>query len=186
MAQTRSVVPWITPAEYLEAEKTAEIRSEFVDGVVYAMSGVTEAHNDIVLNLVAWLRSRVPAGCRLFSQAVKLRVDAKSHENYYYPDAFISCGPRDLQGYVRADATLVFEVLSPSTERIDRGEKFHAYTSLPSIEEYVILSQESLSVEVYRRRSGWKRESYVASDSIPLASIGQTLPVSEIYRDIPL
>jgi Uma2 family endonuclease len=186
VAQAKKIETFVTPEEYLEGELTTEIRNEFINGVVYAMSGVSEAHNDIVLNLVRLLAGALPVGCRMFSQSVKLRADTKSHEDYYYPDVFISCGPRDLKGHVRRDAILVIEVLSPTTERVDRGEKFHAYTSLPSVEEYILVSQDKRSIEVYRRNANWKRELYGAADTIPLTSLKNNLTVDEIYRDIPL
>jgi Uma2 family endonuclease len=97
---------------------------------------------------------------------------------------FISCGSRDRKAYIRRDATMVAEVLSPTTERIDRTEKFHAYTSLPSVLECMLVSQDSMHVELFRRRSNWQREVHASAETISLDSIGQSLPVAEIYRDI--
>ena len=160
MAQLRTLPPRLTPEEYLAGEKIADERHEYVDGIVYAMVGTTEAHNDIVLNLSGWLRSRMPNGCRLFNGTVKLMTKPTDDASYYYPDVFVSCGPRDLKGYVRRDATLVIEVLSPSTERVDRGEKFNAYTAMPSVTDYMLVSQDGACVEVFSRENAWKRETY--------------------------
>lgn len=185
MAQLRTLPPRLTPEEYLECEKIAEERHEYVDGFVYAMSETTEAHNDIVLNLSGWLRSRLlPQGCRLFNGTVKLKTKLSDGANYYYPDLFVSCGPRDPKGYVRHEASLVVEVLSPSTERTDRGEKFHAYTAMPSVTDFMLVSQDGVSVEVFRQKNAWQREIYAMGDVIALDAIQHALPVSEIYLDI--
>ena len=185
MAQLRTLPPRLTPEDYLEGEKIAEVRHEFVDGFVYAMSGTTEAHSDIALNLTVWLGSRLPEGCRLFNGSVKLMTRPTDDASYYYPDLFVSCGPRDPKGYVRRDATLVVEILSPSTERTDRGEKFQAYTAMSSVTDYMLVSQDGACVEVFRRQHGWKREIYAMGDVIALDAIQHPLPVAEIYRDIP-
>ena len=185
MAQLQTLAPRLTPEEYLEGEENAEVRHEFVDGFVYAMSGTTEAHSDIVLNLSGWLRTRLPSGCRLFNGSVKLMTKPTDDASYYYPDVFVSCGPRDPKGYVRRDATLVVEILSPSTARIDRGEKFHAYTAMPMVTDYMLVSQDGVSVEVFRRTNAWQRETYTTGDVIKLDAIAHALPVAEIYQDIP-
>ena len=186
MAHPKTMQPLVTPEEYLEGEKSCAFKNEFVAGVVYAMSGVTEAHNDICLNLATWLHSRMPLGCRVFNGAVKLRTKLTPDASYYYPDVFISCGPRKADNHVRDDATLVVEVLSKSTERIDKGEKLLAYTAMPSILEYLIVSQDGARVEVSQRRTAWDREIHETGSSIELDSIQQSLPLSEIYRDLSI
>ena len=184
MAQIQTLPPRLTADEYLVGEIVAATRHEFVDGFVYAMAGTTEAHNDIVLNLSNWLSSRLPASCRLFNGSVKLMTKPGEDANYYYPVVFVSCGPRDPKGYVRQDASLVVEVLSPSTERTDRGEKFQAYTAMPSVTDYMLVSQDGARVEVFRRKNVWTREIYATGDLIVLDSIQHSLPVAEIYRDL--
>ena len=186
MAQAQKLPHRLSPEEYLEGEKSADERHEYVDGILYAMSGTTEAHSDIALNLAMWLGARLPAGCRLFNGSVKLVTKPSVDASYYYPDLFVSCGPRAPKEYVRRDAVLVIEVLSPSTERIDRGEKFHAYTAMPSMLEYMLVSQDGAHVEVFRRQNAWVRETYALDDLVELTSLQQNLPVSEIYRDLPL
>ena len=123
MAQLQTLRPRLTPEEYLAGEKIAEVRHEFVDGFVFAMVGTSLRHSDIKMNITAWLRGRLPVGCGLFNGDVKLMVRASSDTAFYYPDVFISCGPRDPEAHHLRDATLVVEILSLSTERIDRGEK---------------------------------------------------------------
>ena len=184
MARLETLPPRLASAEYLDGETRADVRHEFVDGFVYARAGTTEAHNDIVLNLSAWLRSRLPPGCRLFNGSVKLATKPTGEASYYYPDVFVSCGRRDPKGYVRLDASLVIEVLSPSTERIDRGEKFQAYTSMPSVSDYMLVSQDGVSVEVFRRSTAWTREVYVMGDVIAFDFVPHRLPVADVYADL--
>lgn len=183
MAKVAKVPPQISPEAYLESERSADLRGEYVDGFVYAMSGASEAHNDIVINLTSWLRHRLPAGSNVFGGQMKLKA---SETRFYYPDVFVSCGPRHPAEHVRRTALLVIEILSPSTERTDRGEKFQAYTSMPDVEEHILVSQDRIRVEVYRRRSGWTQDVLGPSDEIPLSSIKTALAVQEIYRDIPI
>jgi Uma2 family endonuclease len=186
MASVRRARRHVSVVEYLDGETTAAVRSEFIGGEVFAMASASEAHNDLVVRLVQWLAERLPQDCRVFSQSTKLRVDFRSHEDYFYPDVFVSCGPRDPRAHVRQDATLVIEVLSPTTERVDRGEKFMAYTSLPSLHDYILVSQDTQHIEVFRHNNDWKREVLGSSDQIMLVSIGHALSVSDIYRDIQL
>ena len=185
MAQLRTLPPRLTPEEYLEGEKIAEVRHEFVDGFVYAMVGTSLRHSDIKMNITAWLRSRMPTGCGLYNGDVKLMVRADTDTSFYYPDVFVSCGPREPEAHYLRDATLVVEILSPSAERTDRGEKFQAYTAMSSVTDYMLVSQDGACVEVFRRQHGWKREIYAMGDVIALDAIQHPLPVAEIYRDIP-
>ena len=184
MARLETLPPRMTAAAYLTGEVNADVRHEFVDGVVYAMAGTTEAHNDIVLNLSTWLRSRLPPGCRLFNGTVKLATKPSGEASYYYPDVFVSCGPRDPKGYVRLDASLVIEVLSPSTQRIDRGEKFQAYTSMPSVSDYMLIAQDGISVEVFRRSTAWTREAYAMGDLIAFDALSHPLAVADVYANV--
>jgi Uma2 family endonuclease len=169
---------------YLSDENVQFQRHEFVAGFVYAMAGASEGHADIKLNIAAWLKSRVPKGCRVFDGDLKLRIEAGSSVHFYYPDIFVSCGPRDRTQLFRTDATLVIEILSPTTQRTDRGEKSTVYGNVPSLEEYVLVSQDRAQVEVRRRKSDWVPEHYDLADTIELTSIHQQLPVAVIYDEI--
>jgi Uma2 family endonuclease len=171
----------LTAEEYLSEENVLFSRHEFVDGHVFAMAGASEGHSEIKLNLAVWLRARLPAGCRVFDGDMKLRIIAKSETRFYYPDIIVSCGPRDRTQHFRDDATLVIEILSPTTERVDRGEKLDGYSAVPSLAEYILVDQRAPSIEVYRRRTGWSRERYAIDDGIMLDSIGAELPVTVIY-----
>jgi Uma2 family endonuclease len=184
MAQAQPSQQRISPEEYLAGETTSDVRHEFVDGIVFAMAGASERHNEILLNLATLLRPLTPEGCRLFVSDMKLKVEVASDVRFYYPDLFISCGPRDPTSHVRSDATMIIEVLSPSAERHDRYEKLTAYKTLPSLLEYVLVDQSMPSIEVYRRPENWVREGYGLHDNIRLISIPTTVPAAAIFRDI--
>ena len=141
----------MTVEEYLEWESQQEIRHEYVNGELFAMTGGTIPHNDIALNLYRalypHLRSR---GCRVNVSDVKVQISPASP--YYYPDVIVSCDPQDLNArkFIQFPQVIV-EVLSPSTETKDRGEKFIYYQTMPSLQEYVLIDPEKVAVECYRR-----------------------------------
>ncbi len=128
--------------EYLCGEQDSPIRHEYVAGQVYAMAGADEAHNRISLNMAFHLRAR-------------MRVTAC--EAFYYPDVMLSCEPGDLKALYKTAPCLIAEVLSPSTEAIDRREKLIAYRTLPSLRHYLLVAQDRRWVEVYTREAdgGW-------------------------------
>lgn len=132
----------IRVADYLAAEESAELRSEYLGGLVYAMSGASVRHNRIVGNTFAALRSRVPAGCEVFFESVKLHLRLQGLDWFYYPDAMICCDPADDHPLYRERPCLLVEVLSESTARIDRREKYLVYTQTPGLRGYLLLDQE--------------------------------------------
>jgi Uma2 family endonuclease len=148
------------------------------------MAGASEGHADIKFNLGGWLRSRLPKDCRLFDGDMKLRVQTDLSTAFYYPDVFISCGPRSSANQFRTDATLIVEILSPTTERTDRTEKRTNYQSVPSLNEFLIVDSKRRVVEVYRRTTNWQPEFFAESDSISLASVRDTLSVAVIFHDL--
>jgi Uma2 family endonuclease len=120
----------------------------------------------------------------VFSTEMKLRIKSNEDERYYYPDVFVACDAGDRERYSRGSAVLVVEVLSPTTERIDRTEKFEAYKRIPSLCEYGLLAQDAVELELFRRRTEWQREFYQRDNTVTLESVGLTLSVSQLYRDI--
>jgi Uma2 family endonuclease len=112
---------FISPEEYLEGETRSEIRHEYVDGEVYAMSGASEAHNIIALNIGSLLRNHLRGTpCRVFMSDMKVRIQSLRDERYYYPDLQVTCAPEDRDRYFKQWPKLVIEVLSPTTERNDQ------------------------------------------------------------------
>ena len=176
----------MTVEKYLEWEAQQEIRHEYVNGELFAMTGGTIPHNDIALNLYRalypHLRSR---GCRINVSDVKVQVSSASP--YYYPDIVVSCNPQDLNSRKFIEfPKLIVEVLSPSTEARDRGEKFISYQTMSSLQEYVMIDPEKIAVECYRRGEGqmWLYSPYQAGDVITLSSLEFECPIELLYEGV--
>jgi len=177
----------LTPEEYLEGETRSEIRHEYVNGEVYAMSGASEAHNLIAGNLFVLLRNHLRGTpCRVFISDMKTRIKSLRDERYYYPDIQVTCAPEDREPYFKQRPKLVIEVLSPSTERSDRAEKLSAYRKLESLEEYVLVAQDARRVEIYRRESGWDLELHQEDAGFRLTSVGLELRLDQVYEDVEI
>lgn len=172
----------ISVEEYLEGEKRADVKHEFVDGDVYAMVGVSAAHNLIcgAFHGALSLHLRGTA-CRTFIADVKLRVG----NNFYYPDVFVTCDRADIDPYVMTLPVLIVEVLSPGTAIRDSHEKLLVYRTIVSLREYVLVEQDKREVRVHRRvGAGWETATCAGDQSIDLASVNLTLPLDEIYAGI--
>ena len=184
MSALAQIQPFISVEEYLEGEKLSDIRHEYVDGYVYAMAGASEDHNRIAGNIFAELRERLRGKpCEPFIVDMKLRV--RESNSLYYPDVFVACDRHDNEKYFRERPTIIFEVLSPQTARIDQREKRSAYALLPSLKAYVIVSQEKQEVTVIRRaKSGqWGTEVISGPDeALKLPEIKVEIPFNRIYE----
>lgn len=183
MKQAR--LSYVTPQEYLGYEQDNPAKHEYVGGQIYAMIGTRDSHNFIAGNVYAHIRMKMRGGpCRVFMSDVKVWVEAA--EAFYYPDVFVSCDPRDTDPYVKRYPVLVVEVLSPSTEGIDRREKLLNYCKLESLREYVLIGGEQRSVEVYRRAAdgAWTMVTLEGDDGLELTSVGIVIPAAEIYQDV--
>jgi Uma2 family endonuclease len=177
----------MTVETYLAWEPHQELRHEFVNGSIYAMTGGTVPHNDIAINLLTALRPHVRAeGCRINIADVKVQVTPST---YRYPDLVVSCDDRGQTAVTAIQfPKLIVEVLSAGTEARDRGEKFQAYRTLPSLEEYVLISSTQINVEIYRRGEGrlWLYIAYQVGDTLPLASLGCELRITQLYEGVRL
>jgi len=167
--------------DYLASEEDGPWRNEFVNGVTYAMAGSSTRQNKIAGTLYAALVGHLPVRCEAFISDVKVRIESARDRRFYYPDVFVSCSPTD-DAYTRDEPVLVAEVLSPWTERIDRGEKFEGYRTIASLQEYAILSQDEVRLELFRRRSGWEREVFGPDDAVTFESVDLTVKVAALYR----
>ena len=172
--------------EYLALEARSPVRHEYIAGEIFAMTGASIRHNIIALNIATALRTHLRGTpCRALMEGVKLYL--KKERSYFYPDVMVTCEPRllelDAQVQVVDSPVLIVEVLSPSTEGIDRREKLRAYRTLPSLEEYLLVSQEQAQVEIYRRRGdiGWDIITFEPGDMIELASVELALPIADVY-----
>lgn len=179
MISSSEALPRMLPAEYLEYESNQSIRHELVDGYLYAMTGASDRHEEIALNLAAALRMHLrDTPCRVYKGDLKIRVA----DNFYYADVFARCDKHRGDPYFKTDPVLVAEVLSPSTQRHDRGDKRLAYLSLPTLQEYVLISQEEISVEVFRREQmGIPEKLSKASDILRLQSVDFEITLGDLY-----
>jgi Uma2 family endonuclease len=178
---------WLSSEEYLSGERESEVRHEYLGGQVYAMAGASKAHNVISLNIASALRSALRGTpCRAFINDLKVRIRAAGRDVFYYPDVLVSCGPLGEPRYFETDPVLIFEVLSPETESIDRREKFFAYTSLPSLQTYVLVEQERIGLTTFRRRdAGWGAEHLDSLEAVlRFDSPKLDLPLSAVYEDV--
>jgi len=179
--------PDLTYEEYLAYEKASSTKHEFVNGQAYAMAGASEDHNVISSNLVACIRPHLRgSNCRVFSSDMKLTI-ASANNVTYYPDVMVVCDRTDNDPYVKQKPCLLIEVLSPSTAMLDRREKLFNYQKLESLQEYVLVSQSEIKVELYRRDpEGWLVQSLGIGESLKLRSIDLAIGLSEIYEDVEL
>lgn len=172
--------------EYLAVEEAATQRHEYHSGQSFAMAGGTRVHNTLTLNVAVGLRQRLETGpCQVYMADVKLRIESVSDSAFYYPDVMVVCRPDDSNKLFVSQSSVVMEVLSPETERIDRREKRLAYQQVPSLEEYVLIAQDCREVTVFRRARDWSGEVLVSDGAVlELESLGVSLPLAEIYRGV--
>lgn len=170
--------------EYLAFEEQSPYRHEYVNGAVYAMSGASLAHNQIAQELVVAFRSHLRGGpCRPFFLEAKLEIRAGCDRIMYYPDVMVSCRPEDRTEQVVRNPKLVVEILSKSTQQIDRREKTMTYQRVDSIEEYVLIAQNQPRVIVHRRAEDWRPVLHSAMDaSVEFRSIGLRMSLEQIYE----
>lgn len=170
--------------EYLAGELCAEVRHEYVGGRVYAMVGANDRHGLIAGNLHAALHPYARKnGCQLFIADMKVRLQIAGEDVFYYPDLLLTCDPKDRETYYRTRPCLIVEVLSEATERIDRREKFLAYQTLDSLQEYVLVSQDQHLVEVFRRDSAWRAE-LLTEGVVRLACLQMSLALETVSEGL--
>ena len=177
----------ITQEAYLELERSADFKSEYYRGETFAMSGATRQHVRLVTNLVVELSKHIDRSeCFIFSSDLRVHIPANSL--YTYPDIGIVCGEEkylDEHFDTLLNPAILIEILSPSTESYDRGQKFSFYREIESLQEYALVAQDRISVEVFYRNGegGWElRESDYEKGVVVLS--GQPLLLDDIYRGI--
>lgn len=183
--------PFITPEQYLEIERTAERKSEYYNGEMFLMAGANSEHNLIVLNLGALFREQFrERPCNVYTSEMRVRVTKTGL--IAYPDAILLCGDRDWAGASRTvllNPSVIIEVLSDSTEAYDRGDKFWHYRQIPSLCEYILISQKSVRIDQFIRQSGgdWSLRPYDSiHDLLQLPSVDCAIPLREIYHKTDL
>ena len=187
-----SVLPkrFFTPEEYLALEVVAEYRSQYVDGEIFAMAGAQPWHIDVTGNLIVALRTRfLGRPCKVYFN--EMRVRSEPGNLWTYPDVVALCGTpvfdTGQDPYTLLNPQVIFEVLSPSTETFDRGEKFRRYRLLESLTDYVLVSSDRRRVDHYRVQENgiWICEEYTnPRGRLQLASLDCDLPLAEIYEGV--
>jgi Uma2 family endonuclease len=177
---------YLSPEAYLALERDSIIKHEYRNGQIYAMAGASNNHGAIVINLAAILRNRLRGtSCRPYAADTKARIEAKN--TYYYPDLIVSCDPREsgFDDFLRYPC-LIIEVLSDTTEAFDRGDKFADYRTLETLQEYVLISQTKIAVDIFRRNENglWVLTPYEAEDNIQLISVEANFEIAELYEDV--
>jgi len=180
---------YLSPEDYLALERQAEYKSEYFDGVVYAMSGASFKHNIIVANLIIELGQQLRGKpCRVLPSDIKVRMP--DSRKFFYPDVSVVCGEpqfHDQRNDVLLNPVVIIEVLSESTAAFDRGDKFQAYQQMESLKEYLLISQDKRVVEHYVRqtRELWNYTATVGLESsLSLPSIECTLRLEAVYDKV--
>jgi Uma2 family endonuclease len=174
-----------TPEDYLAGERVSQQKHEYLAGVIYAMAGTTIGHDRVAGNIFRSLGNQLSGRtCEAFSSDVKVRIRQNAAEFYYYPDVTVDCSGAANAELFAEEPRVIFEVMSPDTERVDRGEKLGNYQSLESLDVYALVDQFHIAVIVYRRTpDGWTMEFYTEKeDVLELPTIECALPMKAIYE----
>ena len=181
------VPSFVSVEDYLSAEESACVKSEYVDGWVRAMTGSTNRHNRIALNCLVKLSLKLEGrACQPYNSDTKLKIDRGNRKRFYYPDGQVVCQSTGPQAVYQEHPVLIIEVLSPSTRRYDLDEKMDAYFSIPSLEYYLVLEQHQPIAILFKRSSnGFLREMIQGVENrIDLPFLGCSLGMLEIYSQV--
>lgn len=200
MAADRSQVSdglYMTVEQYLALDESSDAKYEYLDGYVFLvrppsssyddqavdMAGGSVAHAALCARMASLLdQALVDSPCVVFTSDARMKV---ADRQYFYPDLTVACGEQT--GTMLTDPVVVIEVLSPATEKRDRGAKFKTYKALPSVQEYVLIGSENKAIEVHRREGNfWRQYHYREGDLVELKSIGARFLFDAVYRRIPL
>ncbi len=168
----------ITEEDYLEGEQLSDIKHEYIDGEVYAMSDAKAAHNRIASNINRQFGNHLMGKpCETFTADMKVKVGSQ----YFYPDVLVDCSSLGDDDLFTESPTILVEVLSRSTRKRDETTKRVAYLHIPTLEEYVLIEQDFVDIEVVRKSEGWQPKHYFLGDEVTFESINLTLKVEDIY-----
>ena len=172
----------ISEEDYLQGELESEIKHEYVDGQVYAMTGGTDNHERISGNIFSgvhgFLRGKK---CEIFQSGMKASIP---NRNFRYPDVMVVCDETSESNLYKECPVIIAEVLSSSTRKKDKTEKMLEFLSIPTLKEYVLIEQDCVDVEVLRQENGWKPEHYYLGDEVTFTPIEFTISVEEIYERV--
>ncbi|SJM89890.1 conserved hypothetical protein [Crenothrix polyspora] len=181
-AKSSSEAMRVTETDYLASEPDSEVRREYIDGRIYAMAGASSNHNILSGNIFGEFRNHLKgSSCVTFMSDIKVPLKVSVGTNYVYPDVLVDCSKIDGKNYFSNAPLIIVEVLSKSTRKCDLTTKLLRYINLPSLLEYVVIEQDIVQIQVFRKRTDWKDSFYFLGDSITFESIELTLTVEEIY-----
>ncbi len=167
----------ITIEEYLNGERLADSKHELVAGQVFAMADASKNHQRISTNLNRHLANHLEnSPCEPFASDMKVKADC----NFFYPDIVVACED-DVNEYFISTPLVIIEVLSKSTRRRDKSTKLISYLNIPSLQEYVMIEQDWVEIEVLRRKDHWRSSHYFLGDKVTFESIDLTMPVVAVY-----
>ncbi len=176
---------FVSVEDYLTGERISQQKHEYLAGVICAMSGTTINHDRIANNIIRELGNQLRGKpCEVFSSDVKVRIQRDVANFFYYPDATVDCSEADGSSLYAENPRVIFEITSPDTERVDRGEKLLNYQSLPKLDVYAIFDQFHIAVSIYRRTpEGWVHEFLTElTDTLDLSLVGCLLPLATAYE----
>ncbi|WP_394753719.1 Uma2 family endonuclease [Crenothrix sp.] len=169
---------YMSETDYLTSELSSEVKREYIDGRVYAMGGASNNHSRISANVLRDFGNHLKGKpCEAFAADTKV----KAGQNYFYPDVVVDCSQPSGDDYFTKAPVIIVEVLSKSTKKHDLTTKLVQYINLPSLQEYVLIEQDCVEVQILRRRNHWQSEYYFLGDSVTFDPIGLTLSVEAIY-----
>ena len=174
-------------ADYLSGELTSTVKHEYLGGIVHAMAGAGNRHNDIVVNITSALHLRLRGRpCRPCNSDTKVRIRLPTQIRYYYPDASVVCRPNPAEDSFHDEPVVIVEVLSPSTRRIDMTEKQEAYFAIPSLLVYLLVEKDSAAVTAYRRTPhGFVAEVFSGLEAnLPLPEVDIELPLADVFERV--
>ena len=169
----------ISVEEYLKGEPSSEVKRELIDGHVYAIAGAN--HQRIAVNILRKFGNHLEnTPCEPFGSNMKVRIDS----NFFYPDVIVDCHFDNSEPYFTQTPIIIVEVLSKSTRRMDETIKLMSYITIPSLQEYVLIQQDFVDIQVIRRSEGWLQKHYFLGDEITFEAIDLTLSVEDIYHRV--
>jgi Uma2 family endonuclease len=174
---------YISPDEYLlrENDRPDDIKHEYVNGQIYAMAGASRGHNLVTMAFSALLFNHLRgSGWLVFQSDMKVRIQTLDGTRFYYPDVQVA-REEETESHFNTSPCLILEVLSGSSALKDRSEKLSAYRLIPALQEYVLCSQDSPHVEIYRRSTEWKMEHYTTAQTFQLESVKLEVAVDDLY-----
>ena len=171
----------ISTEEYLQSEQLSDAKHEMINGEIYAMAGASKSHERISVNLLTEFTNHLKnSSCEPFGSDIKV----KAGTNFYYPDLMVVCDDKTDDEYYTEQPVIIIEILSKSTRRLDETIKLMSYINIPSLQEYVMIEQDIVDIQVIRRSEGWLQKHYFLGDEVTFAAIDLTLLVEDIYHRV--